>query len=89
VVTLFFFNFSFLFSLKRQQDEDMGRNHHTRTEGTDPGTCIATCSSDVREETKNSVRCFFKDLCRLNKDMGRGAHSKKYLERVRARDLLV
>ena len=47
-----------------------------------------TCVEDVREETKEAARYFFNDLWRLNKDRGRGAPSKEYLERVRARDLL-
>ena len=45
--------------------------------------------ADVREEAMEAVRCFFNDLWRLNQDRGRGAPSKEYLERVRARDLLV
>ena len=47
------------------------------------------CVEDVREGTKEASRCFFNDLWVLNKDRGRGKPSKEYLERVRARDLLV
>ncbi len=41
--------------------------------------------ADVREESKETVRCSFNDLWRLNQDRGRGAPSKEYLKRVRAR----
>ncbi len=80
-VTLFFF-------AKRQEDEGLARNHHVRTEGTDPGG-LHWRVADVREKTKVEVRCFFNDLWRLNQDRGRGAPSKEYLKRVRARELLV
>ena len=52
------------------------------------GSALARVA-DVREESKETVRCSFNDLWRLNQDRGRGAPSKEYLERVRARDLLV
>ena len=42
-----------------------------------------TCVEDVREEVKETDRCFFNDLWRMNKDRGRGSPSKEYLERVR------
>jgi hypothetical protein len=45
--------------------------------------------ADVREEARESARCFFNDLWRLNGDRPRGAPSKKYKERERARDVLV
>jgi hypothetical protein len=45
--------------------------------------------ADVRQEAKDAASCFFTDLWRLNGDRPRGAPSKEYLERVRARDLLV
>ncbi len=45
--------------------------------------------ADVRQEAKDAAICFFTDLWRLNGDRPRGAPSKEYLERVRARDLLV
>jgi hypothetical protein len=45
--------------------------------------------ADVREEAREAVRCFFNDLWRLNGDRPRGAPSKEYKERERARDLLV
>jgi hypothetical protein len=37
------FSPSFLFSVKRVQDDGLTWNSHTRTEGTDPGTYILTC----------------------------------------------
>jgi hypothetical protein len=86
-VTLFFLKKN-LFVEKRQQDEDLARNRHVRTQGTDPGSCIARVE-DVREETKETARCFFNDLWGLNKDRGRGAPSKEFLSRVRSRDVLV
>ena len=86
-LTFFILNI-FLFSfLKRQQDEVLVRNRHVRTEGTDPGSPL-TCVSDVREDVKETVRCFFNDLWRLNQDRGRGTPSTEYLERVRAHDVL-
>ena len=45
--------------------------------------------ADVREEVREAVRCFFNDLWRLNGDRPRGAPSKEYKERERARDVLV
>ena len=45
--------------------------------------------ADVRQEAKDAASCFFTDLWRLNGDRPRGAPSKEYLERVRARELLV
>ena len=45
--------------------------------------------ADVREEAREAARCFFNDLWRLNGDRPRGAPSKEYKERERARDLLV
>ena len=63
--TDFFFNSLFCFlskSVKRQtNDEVLTRNGQVRTEGTD---------TDVREEAKESARCFFTDLWRLNGDRG-------------------
>ncbi len=44
---------------------------------------------DVREEVKETVRCFFTDLWRLNGDRGRGTPSKEYLERRRRRRTVV
>ncbi len=45
--------------------------------------------ADVRQETKDAATCFFTDLWQLNGDRTRGAPSKEYKERERARDLLV
>ena len=45
--------------------------------------------ADVRQEAKDSASCFFTDLWHLNGDRPRGAPSKEYKERERARDLLV
>jgi len=45
--------------------------------------------TDVRQEAKDSASCFFTDLWHLNGDRPRGAPSKEYKERERARDLLV
>jgi hypothetical protein len=45
--------------------------------------------ADVRQESKDAASCFFNDLCHLNGDRPRGAPSKEYKERERARDLLV
>ena len=50
---------------------------------------VSACDADVREEDRESVKCFFTDLWRLNGDRPRGAPSKYYLVRVEARDLLV
>jgi hypothetical protein len=44
---------------------------------------------DVRQEAKDAASCFFNDLWHLNGDRPRGAPSKEYKERERARDLLV
>ena len=60
-----------MFSEKRQQDEVLDGNGKVRTDGTDPGTSIGV-ESDVREETKETARCFFTDLWRLNGDKGEG-----------------
>ena len=43
----------------------------------------------VRQEAKDVASCFFTDLWQLNGDRPRGAPSKEYKERERARDLLV
>jgi hypothetical protein len=48
-----------------------------------------SCEADVRDEAREITRCFFNDLWRLNGDRSRGAPSKEYKERERARDLLV
>jgi hypothetical protein len=45
--------------------------------------------ADVRQEAKDAASCFFNDLWHLNGDRPRGAPSKEYKERERARDLLV
>ena len=45
--------------------------------------------ADVREETREAARCFLNDLWRLNRDRPRGAPTKEYKERERARDVLV
>jgi hypothetical protein len=50
---------------------------------------VSSRETDVREQVKEEAKCFFTVLWQLNGDRGRGAPSKEYLERVRARDLLV
>ena len=60
-VTPFFFNSRFVFFVKRQQDEGLTQNDQTRTEGTEPGP-VLTSEEDVREEVKETSRCFFTDL---------------------------
>jgi hypothetical protein len=55
---------------------------------TTPGQKGQTRGSPLAR-TKDEDRCFFTDLWRLNGKRGRGTPSKEYLERVRARDLLV
>jgi hypothetical protein len=80
----------FLFSfLKRQQEmshwiETVTSGQKGQTRGT-----VFVCVADVREETKETDRWFFNDLWWLNQDRGRGSSYKEYLERVRARDVLV
>ena len=41
--------------------------------------------ADVRQEAKDAASCFFNDLWHLNGDRSRGAPSKEYKERERAR----
>jgi hypothetical protein len=46
-------------------------------------TPVLSRETDVREETREAVRCFFNDLWRLNGDRPRGSPSKDLLERGR------
>jgi hypothetical protein len=49
----------------------------------------SVCEADVREEVRESSKKKITGLWRLNGDRGRATPSKEYVERVRARDLLV
>ncbi len=83
-VTVFFFS---VYSEKTKMRVSLG----TSTAGQKGQTrgSASTRETDVRQETKDGVSCFFTDLWRLNGNRPRGAPSKEYLERLRARDLLV
>jgi hypothetical protein len=50
---------------------------------------VLSRETDVRDEVRETFRCFFNDLWRLNGDRPRGSPSKEYLERGRTHDLLV
>ncbi len=71
-----------------KENEVLDRNIPDRTEGTDPGP-VSAREADVREEAREASRCFFNDLCRLNRDRPRGTPSKEYKERERPHDVMV
>ncbi len=87
-VTLYFFSLFFFFPGK---DNKMRAWLGTATAGQKGQTRgpASAREADVRQETKDAASCFFTDLWQLNGDRTRGAPSKEYKERERARDLLV
>ena len=84
-----FFSYSFLFSVKRQTEMRVWLGTATPGQKGQTRGPVSECDVDVREEVRETVKCYFTDLWRLNGDRPRGAPSKEYLARVGARDLLV
>ena len=84
-----FFSYSFLFSVKRQTEMRAWLGTTTSGQKGQTRGPESARDADVREETRESAKCFFTDLWRLNGDRPRGTPFKEYLVRVGARDLLV
>ena len=49
----------------------------------------AAREEDIRQQAKSAASCYFTDLWRLNENRKRGAPSKEFAERERARSALV